>query len=252
MENINLTFAFMLTILAGLSTGIGSIIAYFIRKPKYSYLAVLLGFSAGVMIYISFAELLKGAIDEIGFKTANIYFFIGIVFIAIVDMLIPHSYIAEKAEGKKVDLMRAGTFMALGIAIHNFPEGLATFAGAATGDMRLGISIATAIAIHNIPEGISVSVPIFYATGSRRKAFIYSFGSGLAEPIGALIGYAILLPFLSQSLISGLLALVAGIMVYISLDELLPLAHRYGGEHLALVGLLSGMAVMAISLWMLY
>lgn len=263
MENIDLTFAFMLTTLAGLSTGIGSGIAYFIRKPKYSYLAILLGFSAGVMIYISFAELLKGAIDAIGFKTANIFFFAGIAFIAIVDILIPHSYIAERAENKKAkstslsnehrsDLMRAGIFTALGIAIHNFPEGLATFAAAATGDVRLGLSIATAIAIHNIPEGISVSVPIFYATGDRKKAFIYSFASGIAEPIGALIGYTILMPFLSPTLISGLLALVAGIMVYISLDELLPLAHRYGGEHLALIGLLTGMAVMAISLWMFY
>lgn len=263
MEKINLTFAFTLTTLAGLSTGIGSIIAYFIRKPKHSYLAVLLGFSAGVMIYISFAELLKGAIDAIGFKMANIFFFVGIALIAIVDILIPHSYIAERAENKKAksislnnehrsDLMRAGIFTALGIAIHNFPEGLATFASAATGDTRLGISIATAIAIHNIPEGISVSVPIFYATGNRKKAFLYSFASGVAEPIGALIGYTILLPFLSPTLISGLLALVAGIMIYISLDELLPLAHRYGGEHLALIGLLTGMAVMAISLWMFY
>lgn len=252
MEEINLTFAFALTILAGLSTGIGSIIAYFIRKPKYSYLAVLLGFSVGVMIYISFAELLKGAIDEIGFKTANIFFFVGVAFIAIIDLLIPHSYIVERVEDKKADLMHAGLFTALGIAIHNFPEGLATFAGAATGNMRLGISIATAIAIHNIPEGISVSVPIFYATGNRKKAFLYSFASGAAEPIGALIGYAILLPFLSPTLISGLLAFVAGIMVYISLDELLPLAHRYGGEHLTMIGLFTGMIVMAITLWMLY
>lgn len=252
MEKINLTFAFTLTTLAGLSTGIGSIIAYFIRKPKHSYLAVLLGFSAGVMIYISFAELLKGAIDAIGFKMANIFFFVGIALIAIVDILIPHSYIAERAKNKDNRLMRAGVFTALGIAIHNFPEGLATFASAATGDTRLGISIATAIAIHNIPEGISVSVPIFYATGNRKKAFLYSFASGVAEPIGALIGYTILLPFLSPTLISGLLALVAGIMIYISLDELLPLAHRYGGEHLALIGLLTGMAVMAISLWMFY
>ncbi len=252
MEKVNFPFAFTLTVLAGLSTGIGSSIAFFIRKPKYSYLAVLLGFSAGVMIYISFAELLKGAINEVGFKTANLSFFIGIAFIAIIDILIPHTYIAEEAKNEKDILKRAGVFTALGIAIHNFPEGLATFASAATGNVRLGLAIATAIGIHNIPEGISVSVPIFYATGSRRKAFLYSFGSGVAEPIGALIGYAILLPFLSQSLISCLLAFVAGIMIYISLDELLPLAHKYGEEHLVLIGLLGGMAVMAFSLWMLY
>ena len=248
MDKIDLTFAFTLTTLAGLSTGIGSVIAYFIRKPKYSYLATLLGFSAGVMIYISFAELLKEAIDKVGFTTANIFFFIGFVFIAIIDILIPHSYIAEEAKKDKALLMRTGLFMALGIGIHNFPEGLATFASAATGDVRLGLAIATAIAIHNIPEGISVSVPIFYATGSRKKAFLYSFASGVAEPVGALIGYTILLPFLSQTLITGLLVFVAGIMIYISLDELLPLAHKYGEEHLVLIGLAVGMAVMAISL----
>lgn len=265
---INVAFALLLTTLAGLSTGIGSAIAYFIRKPRYSYLAVLLGFSAGVMVYVSFAELLKVAIDDVGFGAANIAFFAGIALIAIVDMLIPHSYIAERVENKhglekgngvtaklvagKPRLMRAGIFTALGITIHNFPEGLATFASAASGDLALGMAIATAIAIHNIPEGISVSVPIFYATGDRRKAFVYSFMSGVAEPLGALIGYAILLPFLSPALISSLLAFVAGIMIYISLDELLPLAHRYGKEHLVLIGLLTGMAIMAASLWMLH
>lgn len=264
---INVAFALILTTLAGLSTGIGSAIAYFIKKPRYSYLAVLLGFSAGVMIYISFAELLKTAIDDVGFQTANIAFFAGIVLIAVVDILVPHSYIAEQVENThglekenmlttkllagRTRLMRVGIFTALGIAIHNFPEGLVTFASAAGGDVTLGISIAVAIAIHNIPEGISVSVPIFYATGSRRKAFVYSFMSGVAEPIGALIGYAILWPFLSPLLISSLLAFVAGIMIYISLDELLPLAHRYGREHLVLIGLLGGMAIMAVSLLLL-
>ncbi len=252
MEKTNLLFAFMLTTAAGLSTGIGSTIAYFIRKPKNSYLAILLGFSAGVMIYISFAELLKEAIDKIGFASANIFFFIGFIFIAVIDMLIPHNYIAETSKKNKDALLRTGLFTALGISIHNFPEGLATFSAAITGDIRLGMSIAIAIAIHNIPEGISVSVPIFYATGNRKKAFLYSFASGLAEPVGALIGYVILMPFLSKTLITGLLAFVAGIMIYISLDELLPLAHKHGKEHHVLAGLATGMAVMAISLWMFH
>ena len=184
-----------------------------------------------------------------------------------VDILIPHTYIAERVENErglekekemtskrtasKPRLMRVGVFVALGIAIHNFPEGLATFGSVATGDVSLGIAIAIAIAIHNIPEGISVSVPIFYATGNRRKAFVYSFMSGIAEPVGALIGYTLLFPFLSPAVVSSLLAFVAGIMIYISLDELLPLAHKYGREHLVLVGLLGGMAIMAASLWML-
>ncbi len=146
-------------------------------------------------------------------------------------------------------LMRAGIFTALGIAIHNFPEGLVTFTSTATGDVALGAAVAIAVALHNIPEGIAL--PIFYATGKRRRAFLYSFLSGLAEPVGALIGYAILLPFLTPTLLSASLAFVAGIMVYISLDELLPMAHRYGQEHLVITGIGAGMLVMAVSLLLL-
>jgi ZIP family zinc transporter len=274
---VNVGFALLITTLAGLSTGIGSAIAYFIRKPKYSHLAVMMGFSAGVMVYISFAELLKTAVDEVGFAMANVGFFAGIVFIGIVDLLVPHEYEEERVEnthpavvsrnksrqereaglpsssiqGQSSILMRAGLFTALGIAIHNFPEGLVTFSSVATGDVALGLAVAIAIAIHNIPEGIAVSVPIFYATGNRRRAFLISFSSGLAEPVGALIGYAILLPFLTPTLLSTLLAFVAGIMVYISLDELLPLAHRYGQEHLVIGGVGAGMLVMAASLYLL-
>ena len=271
---INLAFAMVLTVLAGLSTGIGSTIAFFIRKPKYSYLAVLLGFSAGVMVYISFTELLGTAIRDIGFATANIAFFIGILFIAVIDIFVPHEYEEEHATSfqpgigeieqrkrmglppppvapSKSSLMRSGVLLALGIAIHNFPEGLVTFTCAAAGDVAFGIMIAVAIAIHNIPEGIAVSVPIFYATGSRRRAFTYSFLSGIAEPVGALIGYAILLPFLTPALLSSVIAFVAGIMVYISLDEILPLAHRYGQEHLVIIGVGVGMLIMAISLFLL-
>lgn len=271
---INLAFAFGLTALAGLSTGIGSAAAYFIRTPKYSYLAVMLGFSAGVMVYISFTELLGTAIEDIGFARANVAFFVGILFIAVIDMLVPHQYEEEHTRGIRRDigepeqreepglssqpagspqsaLMRSGIFMALGIAIHNFPEGMVTFASAATGDVALGVTVAVAIAIHNIPEGIAVSVPIFYATGDRGKAFTYSFLSGVAEPVGALLGYALLFHFLTPALLSSSLAFVAGIMVYISLDEILPLAHRYGKEHLVLIGVGAGMLVMALSLFLL-
>jgi ZIP family zinc transporter len=255
---IDLSFAILLTTLAGLSTGIGSSIAFFIRTPRYSYLAVLLGFSAGVMVYISFTELLGTAIEDVGFATANIAFFIGILFIAVIDILVPHEYEEEhvtdrhlKTVPSQSSLMRSGVFVALGIAIHNFPEGLVTFSCAATGDVAFGIMMAVAIAIHNIPEGISVSVPIFYATGSRRRAFSYSFLSGLAEPVGALIGYGLLFSFLTPALLSSLMAFVAGIMVYISLDEILPLAHRYGKEHHVIIGIATGMLVMAVSLLLL-
>ena len=146
-------------------------------------------------------------------------------------------------------LMRMGLFTALAIAIHNFPEGLATFI-AALDDPSLGIAIAVAIAIHNIPEGIAVSVPIYYATGNKKKAFWYSFSSGLAEPVGALIGFLILMPFLSPLIFGLIFAGVAGIMVFISIDELLPAAQEFGEHHLSIYGLIAGMMLMAFSLLM--
>jgi ZIP family zinc transporter len=273
----NVSFALLLALLAGLSTGIGSLIAYFIRKPKDWQLSLILGFSAGVMVYISFAELLHVAVGKIGFVNANLGFFIGIAFIAILDILVPHEYKQERVgnsrssfdgrnktgQGSDVrptgsltveqrsNLRRAGMLLALGIAIHNFPEGLAVFSGAVTGDRTFGILIAVAIALHNIPEGISVSVPISEATGNRRRAFLYSFLAGLAEPVGAIIGYGIFFAFLTPSLIYGLLAFSAGIMVYISLDEILPTAHLYGKQHFVILGVLAGMLIMAISIFWL-
>jgi ZIP family zinc transporter len=246
------------------------------RKPKPQHMSLILGFSAGVMLYISFAELLHAALDKVGFLTANLGFFIGIVFIAILDILIPHEYKEERlvdsrlsftsrskpryikeaqpavslSAGQSSRLMRAGILTAIGIAIHNFPEGLAVFSSAVTGDRTFGVLVAIAIAVHNIPEGISVSVPISEATGNRRRAFLYSFAAGLAEPIGAIIGYAILFPFLTPTLVYSLLAFAAGIMVYISLDELLPTAHLYGKEHFVILGVLGGMLVMAISIFL--
>ena len=251
----NVIPALLLTAVAGLSTGIGSAIAYFIRKPKVIYLSISLGFSAGVMIYISFMELLSSAIKTLGEFRSIIAFFIGIAVIGLIDLLIPAA--ENPHEFKNLDdtskqrtnesLMRTGLLTALAIGIHNFPEGLATFATALS-DVKLGLFIAIAIAIHNIPEGISVSMPIFYATGSRGKAFFYSFLSGVAEPVGAIVGYLILMPYISENLIAYLLAFVAGIMIYISMDELLPMAHRYGHEHTVIAGIVAGMLVMAFGL----
>lgn len=250
--------ALLLTVLAGISTGIGSAIAYFIKKPRITYLSFALGLSAGVMVYVSFVELFPMAAEAIGELWAVVVFFLGIVFIGAIDFIVPepenpHNYqgMAEpEASHQDRKLMRTGLLTALAIGIHNFPEGLATFA-AALSDFRLGLFIAIAIAIHNIPEGIAVSVPIYYATHNRNKAFVYSFLSGISEPVGAIIGYLILMPFLSEELLAGILAFIAGIMVYISLDELLPVAHRYGHGHLVIIGIVIGMAIMAVSLLML-
>ncbi|MFO8087272.1 MAG: zinc transporter ZupT [Bacteroidales bacterium] len=258
-------FAFGLTLFAGLSTGIGSGLAFFTKKTNEKTLAIALGFSAGVMIYVSMIEIFVKAkeslVSELGFQQGSwitvLSFFGGIAFIAVIDKLIPefenpHEIRSvEEVEAQKQmrdqKLMRMGLFTALAIAIHNFPEGLATFI-AALNDPHLGIPIAVAIAIHNIPEGIAVSVPIFYATASRKKAFWYSFSSGLAEPLGAIVGYLVLMPFLSPAVFGILFAAVAGIMVFISLDELLPSAEKYGEHHLSIYGLIAGMGVMALSL----
>ena len=258
--------AFGLTLFAGLSTGIGSAIAFFTKTTNTKFLSVSLGFSAGVMIYISFMEILPKSIeimtDDAGLKTGNflavVGFFVGMLVIAIIDKLVPsfeNPHEIKKVEDledtreteKKRKLYRMGMMSALAIAIHNFPEGLATFI-VALQDIKLGFPIAIAIAIHNIPEGIAVSVPIYYATGSRKKAFKYSFLSGLAEPVGALFGFLILMPFMNDILFGFIFASVAGIMVFISIDELLPAAREYDQPHLSLYGLMGGMAVMALSL----
>ncbi len=266
MELQNVLFAFGLTLFAGLSTGFGSALAFLARRTNTKLLSVALGFSAGVMIYVSFVEIFPKAKDCLivelgqvcGYWTTVLAFFVGIAFIAIIDKLVPsfeNPHEVHRAEemdiperaAKFKKLYRMGLFTALAIAIHNFPEGLATFVSALR-DPKLGIAIAVAIAIHNVPEGIAVSIPIFYATGSRKKAFIYSFLSGLAEPVGALVGYAILFSFINDIVFGILFAAVAGIMVFISLDELLPTAREYGEHHLAVYGLVAGMMVMAVSL----
>ena len=258
-------FALGLTVFAGLSTGIGSLIGFLSKKFNPKFLTAALGFSAGVMIYVSFIEIFAKAKDSLtnsfgyrnGYILTVVAFFCGIFLIALIDKLIP-SYenphelnvkqkIAESSAEDKSKLMRMGLFSALAIAIHNFPEGLATFMSALV-DPTLGISIAVAVAIHNIPEGLAVSAPVYYATKSRRKAFVLSFLSGLAEPVGALIGYYVLRSIFSDATFGVIFAAVAGIMVYISLDELLPTAEEYGEHHIAISGLILGMIVMAISL----
>jgi len=268
MEFHDVLFAFGLTLFAGLSTGFGSVLAFFARRTNTRFLSVALGFSAGVMIYVSFVEIFPKAKDSLvaefgqveGYWVTVLAFFAGIALIAIIDKLVPsfeNPHEVHRAEemdlpekaAKFKKLYRMGLFTALAIAIHNFPEGLATFISALR-DPKLGIAIAVAIAIHNVPEGIAVSIPIFYATGNRKKAFVYSFLSGLAEPVGALVGYAIISSFINDIVFGILFAAVAGIMVFISLDELLPTAQEYGEHHMAAYGLVAGMMVMAVSLLM--
>lgn len=258
-------WAFMITLAAGLSTGIGSAIGLFAKKTNTKFLSISLGFSAGVMIYVSMIEIFQKSLsaltthygEKIGSWVTVGSFFAGMLFIGLIDRLIPEKEnphevkmvetLQEKVTPPKNKLMRMGLLTALAIAIHNLPEGLATFISAKQ-DIKLALPIAIAIAIHNIPEGIAVSVPVYYATGDRKKAFMYSFLSGLTEPIGAIIGYLLLSPFMNDQTYGLIFGFVAGIMTFISLDELLPSAREYGEHHLSIYGMLAGMAVMALSL----
>lgn len=273
MELNHVGLALGLTLLAGLSTGIGSLIAFFARQTNKAFLSLVLGFSAGVMIYVSMVELFPEGrqtgfeiLGNRGLWLVTGAYFAGMLTIALIDSLVPsyenphEPHLVEEmsspesahhmhshAPASYNKLLRTGSLAALAVGIHNFPEGLATFV-AVLHDPSVGIAIAIAIAIHNIPEGISISIPIYYATGDRKKAFIWSFLSGLAEPIGALLGYLILLPYISEMLFASLSAFIAGIMVFVSLDELLPAAREYGEAHQAVYGLIAGMLVMALSL----
>lgn len=293
--------AFGMTLVAGMATGIGSIVAFVAKRSNYRFLAFSTAFSAGVMLYVSFIEIFVKGVGALTESYGDYWahwvnaasFFGGIILIGLIDNLVPaaenphetHSeeemaslhdaaalrpdFAAHRRSDTELSfgthdhsvrngkLMRMGLFTALVIGIHNFPEGLATFL-AALRDPATGFAIMTAIALHNIPEGISVSVPIFYATGNRRKAFVYSFLSGLAEPAGAAIAYGLLLYLAGGSTggispkVTGILfGVVAGIMVYISIDELLPTSRAYGKGHDSLFGLVGGMAVMALNLLLL-
>lgn len=247
MNNILLPLS--LSFLAGICTIIGAFILFFIKDFKKSYLSLFLGISAGAMIYLSFVELIPGAIKTIGFLSANITFFMGILFIGLIDFIAPHHFInySSKKGIKHNKLMLTGFMVALAIAIHNFPEGIAVFMSS-LGNVRFGVLIAFATALHNIPEGVAVAIPVYYATKSKRKAFGYTFLAGIVEPLGAIIAYVILQPFLSPVFLSHTFAFVAGIMVYISFDELLPSCFENCQGHKVIPGIVMGMLIMAISL----
>lgn len=272
MLNDSVLYAFLLTLIAGLSTGIGSAIAMLAKRTNARFLSFALGLSAGVMVYVSFVDIfpkanelfLKGgdSIQQAAIWTA-LSFFGGILLIALIDKFVPSvenphemTNVETLAEAelqkdtlKQKKLMRMGLMTALVIGIHNFPEGMATFMSALE-DPQIGVAIAAAIAIHNIPEGIAVAIPVFIATGSRWKAFRLSFLSGIAEPVGALVGYLILMPFLSNEVMGVVFGAIAGIMVYISMDELLPAAREWGEHHISIWGFIAGMAIMAVGVIM--
>ncbi len=250
----SIVIAFCLTAVAGLSTGLGGLTVFFRKQMNNRFLSFSLGASAGVMIYISFVELFakaNGALcglygDRLGTVLNIAAFFCGMAIVAVVEKLIPEGGTADAGADHK-GLLRTGVITAVALALHNLPEGLATFVSALQSP-SLALPIVVAIAIHNIPEGVAVAVPVFCATGNRKKAFWYSLLSGLTEPLGAIIGYLILMPFLNDTINFIVFSAVAGIMVFISMDELLPAARECGHEGTANWGVVAGMLVMAISL----
>jgi len=253
----NVIIAFSLTLIAGLSTAIGGFISLFSKPKNSKFLSISLGFSAGVMVYVSMVEILSKSTmlfsetygEKSGFLFATISFFAGMILICAIDSFIPNKPLQEKESKTAGRLLRTGIVTALAISIHNFPEGLATFVSALR-EPELALPIVAAIAIHNVPEGIAVAVPVYTATGSKKRAFITSLLSGLTEPLGAFVGYLLLMPFMSDLLYAILFGGIAGIMVFISLDELFPASMECGDTKLSVFGVIGGMAVMAVSLWM--
>lgn len=257
----NLLFGFLLSLFAGLSTGLGAAIAFFLKKPSTRFLTFAIGTSAGVMLYISFMELIPSAQEYIGEGQGKWIFLLalfgGMALAGLVDRLVPDEENPHEIHGLKewkkspapadAGMKRSAYFFALSIAIHNFPEGMATMASAFD-SIEVASSVALAVAIHNIPEGVAVAIPLYFATKSRKKSFFYATLTGLAEPIGALVAMLILLPFLTPMLLGILFASVSGIMIYISLDELLPMSRRWGHHHLAIYGVTGGMLLMGLLL----
>jgi ZIP family zinc transporter len=277
MENFLL--GLLLSLIAGLSTTIGSFFSFFMKKPSPKFISFIMGFSAGVMILISFVELLQGSMNETSPLLGLMFFFLGLIIMFLIDILVSHEYEFEDSieflatnngqykphlhhghrhgqrhryydEKKNNQLAKTSIFIVFGVFIHNFPEGMATFIGALT-QVNLGILLAIAIALHNIPEGIAVAIPIYAYTLNRKKAFKWSFISGMSEPLGALITWLILFPFINDFILYAMLGAVGGIMVYISLDELLPMSRSLAKEHYSIIGIITGMFIMAVSLILL-
>ncbi|MDL2206894.1 zinc transporter ZupT, partial [Eubacteriales bacterium OttesenSCG-928-N13] len=235
--------ALLLALLAGLSTLLGAVITLFTRGKNLRLISISLGFAAGIMISVSTIDLYPTALalfqQSMGERQAVLlsvaFLALGIVVAFLLDMLVPHDpYDAGTGAAPHKDLFRVGLVSMLAIGLHNFPEGIATFM-AGYEDLTMGISIAIAIALHNIPEGISVAMPVYFATGSRKKAFLYTLYSGIAEPIGALLAFLVLRPFVNSTVLAAVFSGISGIMIYISIEELIPSSRQYGHNRSALI-----------------
>ncbi|QCO68553.1 zinc transporter ZupT [Luteimonas yindakuii] len=257
----NVLIALAVTTAAGLATGIGGLLVFTTRAPNARLLAFGLAFAGGAMVFVSLSEILNKSIlsfsraygDDLGFTCAILAFLAGLLIIMAIDHLVPNPHESLEAddpffrEHNREYIKRVGLLTAIAITAHNFPEGLATFF-ATVGDPAVGLPLALAIAIHNIPEGIAIAVPVYYTTNNKSLAFLASLLSGMAEPVGAIIGYALLAPVMSEAVFGGVFGVIAGIMVFLALDELLPAAKRYAKGHETVYGLVAGMSALALSL----
>ena len=268
MSTEQIVFGFLFSLFAGLSTTIGAIAVFIMKKPSARFIGLSMGFSAGVMIGVSIFEMLPNALEKLGILVGGISFLLGMVSVALLDFIVPHEYMKEQPyiddeeEEVEIDekngrLLRTGSLLALGIAIHNFPEGFVTMTGSLQ-SLELGLLLAVAIAFHNIPEGLSVAIPIYTVSGNKKKAFTLSFLSGLAEPIGAIIAVVVLftLGTVNPDIIELSLAFVAGIMMFISIDELLPSAYESCNEngdtsHIITIGIIAGLAIILLTIVLL-
>ena len=253
-EDVAAMRALILSFLAGMSTLLGALVIFTTNKKSEKLVTISLGFAGGVMISVSFTELIPTANillsayagEKMGVVLGVVFLLVGVLLAALLDKFVPHIEETD-GEGKKHEnLFRVGFVSTLAIGLHNFPEGIATFM-AAYEDVTLGISIALAITMHNIPEGISVAMPIYFATGSKMKAFKYTFLSGIAEPIGALLAFFILKPYINDLTLGMLFGVISGIMLYIAIEELIPSSRQYHYTKEALISTFAGIILMPLT-----
>ncbi|TYH56440.1 hypothetical protein ES332_D08G019000v1 [Gossypium tomentosum] len=259
--------ALALSLVGGLSTSLGALFVILNQAPNLKMLGLLQGFAAGLMLSISFLDLAHNAMNSIGFLKGNLWFFSGVIFFAVVANFIPEPTLSHSSEvkGKKnkgdeggKDMMKkhrrqvffSGIITAMGISLHNFPEGMAVFLGSMKG-LRVGLNLALAIALHNIPEGVAVALPVYFATQSKWQAFKLATLSGFAEPLGVVIVAYLFPSSLSPEILEGLLGSVGGVMAFLTLHEMLPLAFDYAGQKQAVKAVFFGMAFMSASLYFL-
>ncbi|MBQ9019090.1 MAG: ZIP family metal transporter [Bacilli bacterium] len=236
-------YAFLITFLAGISTVLGIIPTYFNSKYKDNIINISLSFACGIMISISLFSLIPESINYIGFSFINVILLL--IFINI--GLIISTYIDKKIT-KKIDnnyLYKLGLVSIIALILHNIPEGITTFLTTSS-NFRIGLTLSLAIALHNIPEGISIAVPIYYSTGSHKKAFIYTFISGFSELIGGILSYIFLSKFINNFILSIILGVTSGIMIQISLFELLPNSLKYKNYFNTFIGFILGFIIMII------